>query len=245
MADIQLHLNETPEGDFVIRQGKAADEVLPVKIELKGDIHSVSNFLSVRMGDAGIGREFQEVNLSEAIVKVNKKDRTITLDLTPNNPYSTVITAKLELSDELLSFGISTGSGGKEYTREALVKMLRFSKIYFPDKERHEELLNAYMAFKATTQAEINQASDNKGNKAMSFVKDVKTNLPTEFILFLPVFKGERRQRFRVEICYDVTDGGARFWFESVELAEMMQEQQENIFDEELKACEGFVIINQ
>ncbi|HUS00599.1 MAG TPA: hypothetical protein VMY77_02670, partial [Chitinophagaceae bacterium] len=61
----------------------------------------------------------------------------------------------------------------------------------------------------------------------------------------IPIFKGFDPVRFRVEVCLDVTEGSARFWFESVELHEIMIKQVDEIFDEELKSCEGFVIVNK
>lgn len=50
---------------------------------------------------------------------------------------------------------------------------------------------------------------------------------------------------FRVELCYDVTEGSVKFWLESVELHEIIQQQVDAIFIEELKAAAGFVIINK
>ena len=51
--------------------------------------------------------------------------------------------------------------------------------------------------------------------------------------------------RFMIEVCLQVTDGGASFWFESVELAELIQTQTISIINEQLKNCDGLVIIYQ
>lgn len=46
-----------------------------------------------------------------------------------------------------------------------------------------------------------------------------------------------------MEICLDVTEGSARFWFESVELHELIQKRLDEIFEEELARMEGLVVI--
>jgi hypothetical protein len=46
-----------------------------------------------------------------------------------------------------------------------------------------------------------------------------------------------------VEICLDVTDAAASFWFESVELADLTELEGVRILEQELKSCEGMVII--
>ncbi len=237
-----LHVKiENPATEIVFREGTALPPVPPEKIKLAGNIKAISNFLSIRNKENG-GAGVQAVDLSKAVLLVNDKDMSITLKLDPENLYGLEIVAKLELSDELKQFQInSTGT----FTREQLIKLIRFNKIWFDDSEKHAGILTSYMAFNATANSEIEQKNDTRGNRTNNLQKTVQTNVPTEFILNIPVFKGGGKERFRVEICLDVTDGGARFWFESVELHELVQERKEEIFNRELSACEGFVIIYQ
>lgn len=238
MQTINLKLDQVNGNELIIREGKAPEVFNPEKIEFTGDINSVSSFLKNRSD----GYSFQKVDKNRAVVLVDKKAMAIHLFLDPENKFGAEITGQLEFSDELKIFHVNQN---KTFTRDELVKIIKFNKLSFDNAEKHAELLKAYQAFEVSANTNIKQESDTRGNKANSFNKAVTTNIPTEFILLIPVFKGKEPQRFRVEICLDVTDGGARFWFESVELHELIETSKEIIFNEELKSCEGFVIINQ
>jgi len=92
-------------------------------------------------------------------------------------------------------------------------------------------VLKAYMSLQVSAQTEVKAASDTRGNKNNLFNKSVDSqNIPTEFVLNLQVFKGMSLERFRVEICLDVTDGSTRFWFESPELVELIDRRKKEIF---------------
>lgn len=228
------------EGNVLtILEGKALELKQPVKIEIPGDIHSVSNFLKVRKE---LGTGLQTIDVSKAILFVNVKDRTIQLLTDPENVFGTIIQGKLEVSDELLQFQINNN---KTFTKTELVKLLKFNKMYFADFGKHASMLLAFQKVESTVNIKANESSDDRGNKERAYVKEVTSNAPTEFILSIPIFKGFSQSTFRVEICLDVTDGSARFWFESVELHEVMIRMVDEIFVEELKCAEGFVIINQ
>jgi hypothetical protein len=234
-----VKIENPTQNELIIREGQALAPVAPEKIKITGNISAVSDFLNVRKKE---GSGLQTIDNSKALVLVNKKDLSIRLLLDPENHYGAEIVAKLEFSDELKQFAINSTS---TFTREQLIKLIRFNKMWFDDGEKHTGLLTSYMAFNASANSNIEQSSDTRGNKTNNLQKAVTTNVPTEFILNIPIFKGETKERFRVEICLDVTDGGARFWFESVELHEIVQKRTDEIFDEQLKSCEGFVIIHQ
>lgn len=233
-------LNITAKGDTItVLEGKILDAKPPEKISIEGDIKSVSSFLSVRVSE---GKGTQEIDKSKAVVLVDKKALTIELLIDPENHYGASVLAKLEKSDELQPFAINQN---KTFTKEELVKLIKFNKIYFDDASKHAEMLVAFQKVSSTVNISSKDSSDDRGNKERDFVKQVTTNAPTEFILNIPAFKGFPAIRFRVEVCLDVTEGSARFWFESVELHEIIQKQVDEIFATELEAAKGFVIINK
>jgi hypothetical protein len=236
-----LHLKvEGAAETFTLLQGKALEQKAPVKIVYSGDIKTVANFLNVRK-TAGTG--LQTIDISKAVLLVDKRDdRSIQLNLDPENAYGAEITARLEESDELQPFSINKN---KTFTKEELVKLLKFSRLYFADADKHAAMLLAFQKVSSTVNIRANDSSDERGNKERNFVKEVTTNAPTEFILNIPIWKGFPAITFRVEVCLDVTEGSARFWFESVELHEIKQAQLDDIFNQELKSAEGFVIINK
>lgn len=238
----KLELQVTNEGkEIIIREGHAPVLKEPEIIALAGDIKSVSSFLKIRKTDS-IGEGFQEVNTDRAVVLVDKAAMTIELLLDPQNHYGASVTAKLEFSDELKKWAINVA---KTWKLNELTKHIRFNRIDFDDYEKHEMLLKAYQSFNFKTYIESVQEADQRGNKKNSFEKKVETGLPADFVLNIPIFKGQESQRFHVEICLETTEGAANFWFESVELNELVKTQKDIIFNEQLKHCEGFVIINK
>lgn len=233
-------INITTKGDtLTVLEGKALEQKPPEKISISGDIKSVSSFLSVRK-ESGSGT--QVIDVSKAVVIVDKKALTIELQIDPENHYGANVLARLEKSDELAPFCINQN---KTFSKEELVKLIKFNKIFFDAPTKHAEMLAAFQKVSSTVNIRANDSADDRGNKERAFVKEVTSNAPTEFILNIPIFKGFEAVRFRVEVCLDVTDGSARFWFESVELHELMQTTIEIIFNEELKSAQGFVIINK
>jgi hypothetical protein len=235
-----LHLKvEGAAETFTLLQGKALEQKAPVKIVYSGDIKTVSNFLNVRKTE---GTGLQTIDKSKAILLVDKKELSIQLNLDPENVYGAEITANLEESEEIKPFFINKN---KTFSKEELVKLIKFSKLFFADADKHAAMLLAFQKISSTVNLRANDSSDERGNKERNFVKEVTTNAPTEFILNIPIWKGFPAITFRVEVCLDVTEGSARFWFESVELHEIKESQIDDIFNEMLKSAEGFVIINK
>lgn len=230
-------------GELVIREGNA-QEPLPLKepkiINISGDIHSVSVFINNRQD----GHSSQAIDKNKAIVTVDKYGKTITLQLDPENHYGATITAKLEQSKELEQFGINTIT---RYNRKSLLDLLRFNRLYFEDKSQHAKVLTGLYKLRIKSETEIQQEKDNQGNKRS--LVDVKTvddgGMVKEFNITLPLFKGFAAKNILVEICYEVVNGDVSFWLESIGLKETTDAAIDGIFEDELKAAEGFVVINK
>lgn len=239
MENLHVKIEQVEGGVLTIREGEALPLVPPKKIEITGDIKTVASFIKSRKAaDESAG--FQRINASRAVVTVDKEKKTITLHLDPQDVNGTVVTSKLESNPDLDQFHINKN---KQFDQRELIKLLKFSRLYFEDFGKHGELLKAYTSFSAKTYTDLTGESDNRGNKNFAFNKKVETGLPAAFVMNLPIFKGQAPKRFMVEICLDVTDSAASFWFESVELAEMTDIETSKILDEELKACADYVVI--
>jgi hypothetical protein len=251
MSKTVIHA-EQAGGEITIRKGEALPLKEPQKISLSGDINSVANFLGRRFAPQGTdvfetmvkytGYGLQKVEADRAVIVVDKQAMSITLLLDPENFYGSSVTGTLTVSDELKAFSINAA---RTFTREELVKLLRFSGLYFPDRDKFETLVKSYQSFSAKAYIDMQTEADTRGNKTNNYSKRVETALPDEFVLKIPIFKGQPEETFRVEICLEVTDGSARFWFESVELHELTKTRIDEIFAAQLKGCEGFVIINK
>lgn len=242
MENLTLKIENT-NGELTIRQGEAQTP-LPLKepniINISGDIHSVANFIINRPD----GYSLQHIDKSRAIVSVNKYKKTIVLQLDPENHYGATITAVLQESKELEQFGINTSA---RYNRKSLLDLIRFNRLFFEDKAQHTKVIEGLYKLRVKSETEIQQEKDNQGNKRN--LLDVKTvddgGMMKEFNITVPLFKGFSPQNISVEICFEVLNGDVSFWLESVGLKEACDSAVDGIIDEELKACQGFVIIYQ
>ncbi len=239
MENLHVKIEQLEGTTLTIRNGDALPQVPPKKIVITGDIKTVASFIEKRK-HATDGAGYQFINLERAIVEVDKGKKTITFSVDPEDANGTIITAKLEPNPDLDQFGINKNI---QFSQKELVQLLKFSRLYFEDFGQHGSLLKAYQAFTAKTYTNLAGESDNRGNKNFAFDKKVETGLPTAFVMNLPVFKGQEPRRFMVEICLDVTDAAASFWFESVELAELTELDGEMILQEELESCADYVVI--
>jgi hypothetical protein len=239
MQKLELAVNDVNGKPITILEGKALEEKAPCKIQISGDIKTVSSFIQKRKitDDAGL----QYINEDRALVIVNKEELSIGLYLDPEDFYGTEIKAKLEIEPELLKFGIESG---KKFSQQELIKLLKYGKRWFANPAAHEMLLLAYMKLDVKVTADLtNNAPDGRGNRSNSFEKKITSNVPEDFILLIPIFKGQEPKKFRVEICLDSTDGSTKFWLESVELAELIQIESEAILKKELETCSDYVVI--
>lgn len=243
MEKLTLKFENTNGDELIIREGRAVDP-LPLKepriIAIVGDIHSVANFIKARES----GHSSQEINKNKAIVTVDKNARAIVLQLDPEDHYGASVTAKLELSEELKQFGINTSS---RYNRKQLLDLIRFNRLYFEDKVQHAQVMAGLYKLRVKSETEVQQEKDNQGNKRS--LLDVKTvedgGMVKDFNLTVPIFKGFSSQNILVEICFEVVNGDVSFWLESIGLKEVIDASVDGIIAEELKSCEGFVIINK
>lgn len=242
MSDIKVKV-ETTNGELIIREGKA-QEPLPLKepniIKITGDIHSISAFIKDRTN----GHSSQHIDKSRAIVTVDKKARTIFLQLDPESYYGATVLAKLEQSDELAEFKINTTA---RYNRKQLLDLIRFNRLYFEDKNQHAQLVAGLYKLRIKSESEIEQEKDNRGNKRS--LHDIKTiddgGMVKEFTINIPLFKGFNKQLVTVEVCFEVLNGEVSFWLESVGLKEASDAAVDGIFEDELLSCAGFVVINK
>jgi len=232
------------QGDkLTVLEGRALEDKYPVQIRLSGNIQSIGNFLLKRYEDGAAGKDLQFVDKEKAVVTVDDSALSILLQLDPQNHFGTEVRAQLQLTPEIQKFCINEN---KQFTREELIKLIRFNKRFFNSIDAHEVLLKAYQTLEIKTAGDLKQNSDSRGNKLQHFEKVVVSDsIPQTFVLNMPIFKGQPKEVFRVEICLEATDASVRFWFESVELAELIELRRDEIFATELEYCKDFVIIHK
>lgn len=240
---MQLVLENFEGREIVTRTGNAAPiDPLPKMNQVKGDINTISTFVNKRYNQAPTpeAQGLQFIDKHRAIVTVDRDAFSILLELDPEHPRGASVFGSLSIAPELEQFHINDGTA---FTREDLVKLIRFNKIWFADRDKADELERAYMAFRAEVNANIAQTSDTRGNVENGYKKTVTTGIPESFILNVPIFKGQGKRKFRVDINIEATSQSVRFYLESVELHDAIQIESEQILQKELECCKDFVIV--
>lgn len=243
MENLHLKVEQLQGDTIILREGQALPLREPIKINISGDINTVKSFIDKRK-NAGSGADdpgLQYINPDRAIVIVDKASLSIGLYLDRESAYGTEVLAKLEIEPELLKFCIESN---KKFTQQELIKLLKYGKRWFADEGAHAELLFAYMKLDVKVSADLkNDGPDGRGNKFSSFEKKVTSNIPADFIMSIPLFKGQEPKRFRVEICFDTTEGSVKFWLESVEMAELIDIESERLLKLQATHCSDYVVI--
>ena len=239
---MKSELTITPKGDTInILEGKAMEPKHPERLRISGQIESVNAYLSGRRGTTQPHGALQHIDRDLAVITMDEANMTITLDVDPNHPFGTTVVGKLEFNPDLFAWFINKD---KQFTREQLITLFRFNRRFFVDQSQHAIILDAYQKLNLVGQSTLKKESDNRGNKDEAFKKTIDSRtIPTEFSLLMPIFKGQPARKFRVEVCLDATDASVRFWFESVELIEIIELDRRAIFNNQVEGYTDFVII--
>lgn len=238
MEERKLNLNVTGENKepIVIHllEGEAPKNFYPTNLEIEGDINAVIDFIATR-------ETLIDKNKSHVIFR--ESDKSITLIIDETSHLSGKVKASLQTYPDLVEFGINKT---KYFTRTEMEKLIRMNRFYFSDKDEHMKVMRDFQSFSAKVNQDIQQSSDQRGNKVNNSTKSVQSDLVQSFVLQIPIFKGRESRKFVVEICFDVTDSAARFWLESVELFELEKAELTGIFSsqKEYLADKNFTIIN-
>jgi len=231
---------------LVVRTGEAMPLKEPIVFSVTGHIgnpleflkkHGVSLEKKVEVTAESVAaakeKDCNHVSPTEAAVIVKRSARSISLFTNISSEYGHLVVGLLELSDELKAFKIN--EIGQMFKREDLVRLLRFTRRFFENKEIHQKIVDGFQRFSAIATQKTQEGSDTKGNRNSTFEQQVNSTIPNEFYLSMPIFKGFPPEKFLVTACADNSDGSWRFWFESVELADLIEAKTDKIIEEYTK----------
>lgn len=231
MENIKIQLSENQK-ELIIKTGEVLPELRALKIGVSGNILSPAKFHDIRKGID-----------KESLVIFSRSKMEIVFDANPENPLSPKVTGHLLLNEDLKKFEINSQT--KMWGLQELAKFLKMNKTFFNNKEKADSLIASLLSFKATITSDLEKANDGRGNSKDLVDRKTNSNMPTDFILLMPVFVGGEIKSFRVEIGIDSTDSSAKFWLESSELQEIIISDRDKIIDTEIAKFEGLIIIEQ
>lgn len=214
-------------GEIIIRTGDAPEIAPPVKIQISGEITAPRVYYEAKKGN--ITPDFKP-GITHVIVSRDKAQ--IILIHNDKDYYQDQISGALVFSSECQALGINSTNSPK--TPLELAKLLKRNRHLFADAEQGMRIISDLMDFQGTVKAEIKEAKDNRGNRKNSLAVSVETNIPVEFGLKIPMFKGQAAQYFGVEILLEANGNSILCFLESARFMEMVDREIDNIIDQEI-----------
>lgn len=228
----------------IIREGDAKDIALPKGIQITGTLKAPFQFLEAKISGKDVGEmgtdcplalteENKIYNVKRSTLLVDKTTGTLTLILNEKDPYEDRITGKLTLDPSWKEFLINTD---KLMNLNEVIKLMKRNKFKFTSPEKHSDFLVTLQNFNAKVTTTFKNFRDGSGSSIDLVEKVVAENKNApEFSLTVPIYQGYEKKSFRVQTCLDAQGQTVLFYFESVELYELIDSERERAINEELE----------
>ena len=204
-----------------VREGSSLKLREPSIVNLTGTITSVSSYLAKR-----------EISSKESHVIIDDDNQEIILCVNEHDYYKDTIKGKLLFDSDLNKFGINED---KLFSIGELIQLLRLKKYMFADSEQHLKLISSLKQFKIKIEKDIENSDDDRGNTRKLIEQKLTTEVPMNFTLDTPIFKGEPKSKFEVEIAIILRDAAIALWLQSSELETLTKSISEKKLDLEEK----------
>ena len=228
MESQNIQVMPTTEKLLIINQSKF-NELAPKPVVITGNINAPSEYFKKRSEAI---KDLQN-NTHVLVDSVNNK---VILFVDEENPFNFhKITGSLIVNPEFTVWGINEPNyRGKQ----GMIDLIKPRKHFFSDKTRQGGLLTTFMKFAGKIEKTFEDSNDLKGNKkkleefSASFTTyaadgSVDEKFNNKFTLEMPIFIGFPKVQFEVELCLDPTDTGLKFFFQSVDLYEKLDQIKE------------------
>lgn len=222
---------------LTILEGEAREQlplIAPNKVHINGTISAPSEFYKKRKALH---------NLDKCHILYSILSGSITLVVDEN--YETEnykVSGKLEKNSEFTKFQINSAVS---IDPSEMMKLLKFNRVYFPDKAENSKIVTALSTFKAKVTQEYEKSDNQTGVARQSLDSRIEHELQESFMLEIGIFKGQPKSKFKVMVCLEVRNGGVKVYLESVELVDLEKKMLEDIIALELKNFEDIVCIEQ
>ena len=205
------------KGSISIYEGEAPEVHDPRTVDIVGIIDTPFRWLEKRK---------DIIDQQQSRIEVCRESMTIVLAVNEHDHFMDIIRGRLILSEEFKRFGINEG---KYVTGMELSDLIRMNRTCFESKTKAMELVTIMRNFKATVTSQIEASDDKKGNVSQLRRQTVEGNQPPSFELCIPIFKGQPRQTFTVEI--DIDPDTLQATLVSPDAQDMIVEQRDALID--------------
>ena len=231
MDNEKMIINLAPgmeKAEITVREGEAIkvpDVLAPLKVNINGTLGAVVEYLSKRVG---VGEFSQTVSH----ILVDREKMCITLVTHESDAYlRREISGKLEMHPKFVEFGINSST---VWTPSELGMFIKMNRAYFPSREENMKLVSILMNFVASVNNKVEKSLKENGDRTDNFSQVVNSNLPSSFIIEIPVFKGFSPMALEVETFAKVSGREVSFVLLSPGAAEQVEFIRNQAIDHEL-----------
>jgi len=207
-----------------ILTGKALEERHEEAVKFGGILSAPADFL-----------EQKKSNFlpSECHVRVDYHSMQIVFHMDERKFNGNEVHGKLSESKVLTRFGINTG---KEYSNFELAQLFRLNKYWFASAEDQVRIISELQKFQANVSTKIKAHADNSGASLQHLEREVNgIQWNRTFRLNIPLFEGYERVAVPVEIGVTPTASAVRFFLESPEIYELIEEQKGGLIQAQIE----------
>lgn len=179
-----------------------------------------------------LGRGFPEGEQLPGIVIFNLEDRSVQLNINPNDIRADRLTSRLELHPDLVAFGINEE---KQFTAKQLVKHITRYAHCLGDVTAPKKLIKSLQNHDVKFEQQMKNMDDRQGNTEKSVktaLKFVEGELDPNWKLLIPIFKGEAPVELEVEIQIDIQNGNPVYSFWCLELEIISKQMSDSIISD-------------
>lgn len=231
------HFNANiPEGqdkvELLIREvNENVEKELPVlepdRVKISGNITAIFAFLEKRW-NAGDN----QVNHDRTHILVNRDGLSMTLVVNETDKRERKeIHGSIQLSRQYNAFGVNTG---KLWESIDLGNFMRINRCYFENSETNMNLVTKLKRFTANVTTEVERETKDNGSVTDVYRKVVESNLPEEFSVKIPIFKGSSPEVFSIAIIAHVEGKHAVLELISPDAEAVVEEVRDKLIDAEI-----------
>lgn len=149
-------------------------------------------------------KRVKQIDLLSCHLTVDRERLMLLLTINENSYFMDHIQGVLKLSPEYERMGVNS----YDYvTPLVMSERIKMNRSLFENQTQAMELVTQLRQFRARIDKDIERNIDlNKGDKKLTVIQSVETNLPKKFNLFIPIFVGLPKQVVEVETYFNPDD---------------------------------------
>jgi hypothetical protein len=242
MEEIKMKINDDIElalaaKDMIIRTGAAPIIENPIAFTVTSITpESLVEYIDKRTECKSNGL-YNYINPADSVVFVEKAKRFIMLKIGQHTGQGESVSSKIDINPNIQGvFKIVPEQGfSAEMTEREVIDILRRNKRFIRGGD-NALILSKLMSFTAERTTKIKQEDNRRGNVDFQMKSDAVSNAHgLTFMLDMPVLRGGSKIIFNVEIVPNVEEGRATFFFEAIDLPDLINVEGDTRIDEAVK----------